>query len=169
MKRVEAHAAARIGLLALGLVFAVACQDPGTDPAPLTPVEEAAPDRPSDAERHEAPPNPDSPAPGPIINEEHYEADGTLESRWEAYRAADGTLVKHGKVEVYFKNGQKESEASYRHGAQHGPTIFYYPDGRKKEETHYKAGKLHGAMTVWGPDGRKLYEQEFNEGEPVER
>ncbi len=129
-----------------------------------------------------------APPPGPIDTEEQKFPDGTVKSRTEGYRDAEGRLVPHGVTTVWHQNGNKKLEQSFAHGKSHGPRKLWYLDGRIRNEENYvegledgtwrtyyldgtlqlewsmQRGTRHGLYIEYHPNGKKRVELEFVDG-----
>ncbi|MGY5352909.1 toxin-antitoxin system YwqK family antitoxin [Wenyingzhuangia sp. IMCC45533] len=74
---------------------------------------------------------------GDIIIKEEYDNDGIL----------------NGKTTVYFVNGKKAEEKSYKNGVLHGVATRYSDKGIKLHEMAYEDGLLHGRTTFYEANG----------------
>jgi len=73
----------------------------------------------------------------------------------------DDRFPPDGKCEVWYENGQKDSEGTFKNGKLDGKLIGWYENGQKHYEATYKNGKKHGKCTQWAPDGNKVFEGTF--------
>ncbi len=73
-------------------------------------------------------------------NGEYHRLDGQLITETALY--VNDTL--DGVRTLYFKNGQKEIEETYKMGIYHGDYFTYYEDGRIKQEGQYVDGTMEG-------------------------
>ena len=74
-----------------------------------------------------------------------------------------------GKVYGYFGEGKhyKKVYIGYiDNGKREGKWIIWYDNGKKKSETTYKDGKGDGLSTDWYENGQKSYEFTFKDGQP---
>ena len=71
-----------------------------------------------------------------------------------------------GRVEDFYKNGQKETEANYKDGKLDGLETEWYENGQKADEANYKDGKLWTAV-VWKPNGEKCPVTNVKDGDGV--
>ena len=65
---------------------------------------------------------------------------------------------KDGKVEiqmVWYKNGQKRSEASYKDGKPNGIAVGWHENGQTQRVSSYKNGKLV-SRKVWNSKGKEV-------------
>ena len=65
---------------------------------------------------------------------------------------------KDGKVEiqmVWYKNGQKRSEASYKDGKPNGTAVGWHENGQTQRVSSYKNGKLV-SRKVWNSKGKEV-------------
>jgi len=63
-----------------------------------------------------------------------------------------------GLETLYYENGQKELEVTYKDGKEDGPRTEYYENGQKKSEATLKDGKFNGLETMWHENGQKKAE-----------
>ena len=69
------------------------------------------------------------------------------------------------KVEVYFENGQKESESNYKDEELDGLETWWYENGQKKSGGTFKDGD--GLETWWYENGQKESEVTYKDGEII--
>jgi len=69
-----------------------------------------------------------------------------------------------GIDKVYYQNGQKEVERTYKNGKQAGLCIGQHPNGQKMSESFYKDGQENGLVTEWYENGQKEREEIFKYG-----
>ena len=62
----------------------------------------------------------------------------------------------NGKWTKCHKNGQKESEGTYKDGKKDGKWTEWYEDGQKKLSGSYKNGTINRYCVLWDEDGRKV-------------
>lgn len=65
---------------------------------------------------------------------------------------------------VYYENGQKMAEESYKDGKLHGEKVVYSKDGERKAEERYNSGEKDDVYTGWYKDGKKKMEGKYKEG-----
>ena len=70
----------------------------------------------------------------------------------------------HGKQIKWYRNGQIESEETYKDGIKFGLHTFWYTNGQKRTQGKYKDGKRDGLWTEWSKDGGKTYDRLLNKG-----
>ena len=70
-----------------------------------------------------------------------------------------------GRWNAWFKNGQKESEGTYKSGIQIGKYEKWFENGKKKYEETYKDGELNGKWTEWFENGQKKSEETYKDGQ----
>ena len=106
-------------------------------------------------------------APAPIVETiEDQWPDGTLRLRRQVLRKPDGTLTKHGDYTRWYKNGQKEYEATFAQGRVHEVEMQWHDNGQKRTEQHYIHGKRNGPRHDWDPKGRKVKEEHYLDDKP---
>jgi len=66
-----------------------------------------------------------------------------------------------GKEIMWYENGQRWWEHTWKEGQRHGKWIIWDINGQKRYEENWKEGKEHGKYTRWYADGQKLYEMEY--------
>ena len=71
---------------------------------------------------------------------------------------APGSEVPYSGEMVYYDNGQKEQEATYKDGKEDGLSSSWWENGQKKSEVTFKDGKEDGFFTYWYENGQKEYE-----------
>ena len=75
-----------------------------------------------------------------------------------AYHKKSRTGIEKIKYEEYYKNGQKESEETYKDGKPDGKWTYWYENGQKWQEGTYKDDKEDGLFTEWYENGQKIRE-----------
>ena len=79
----------------------------------------------------------------------------------------DGVLQKET---LYFDNGEKEEERTYKDGEPHGVWRTWTSEGDKESETPYHEGEKHGVRLRWDDEGleeRTYYEHGKKQGKGV--
>jgi len=84
----------------------------------------------------------------------------------------DGNLLLEGRIEngkwgnsiMYYKNGQKQFENSYKNGVRHGVQLWWHENGQLKSSQSYKNNILDGVSKSWWPDGRTMDEYLYVNG-----
>ena len=59
---------------------------------------------------------------------------------------------------MWYENGKKKSEVTYKDGAKDGLLTKWYGNGQKMAELNYKDGKEDGLTTLWYENGKKKAE-----------
>ena len=80
--------------------------------------------------------------------------------------------VSKGKIEIvkevgWHKNGQKQSEETYKDGELDGLRTEWYTNGQKRYERTYKDGEIYELYTGWYENGQKSYEQTHKNGQLI--
>ena len=65
---------------------------------------------------------------------------------------------------IYYENGQKEREGSFKNGQRHGYWTYWYDNGNVWSEGDFKNGESHGVRKVYHPNGKLYYEGRFENG-----
>ena len=96
--------------------------------------------------------------------------EGTRRERFEAYRAANGEPVRHGKYESWHPNGERFERGSFTDGVREGRWTQTHATGRKAAVGSYRAGHRNGKWEFFDEDGDPDAEQsglyEFERLEP---
>ena len=82
-------------------------------------------------------------------------------------KAEEGTYKKFrkdGLWTVWFENGQKEWEATMKGGTANQKFTYWYKNGHKDVEGAYKDGEWDGKFTTWYENGQKSKEGNYKEG-----
>jgi antitoxin component YwqK of YwqJK toxin-antitoxin module len=66
--------------------------------------------------------------------------------------------VMNGKRVSWYKNGNKQSEATFINGKENGSIIIWYESGQKSSQTLMKDGKPDGLFISWYENGQKELE-----------
>jgi len=82
-----------------------------------------------------------------------------------AYLSGEDTPFT-GKVEDFYANGQKRSEATYKNGKYHGLLSLWYENGQMREEGNYKDGKKVSTV-VWNLNGERCPLTNLKDGNGV--
>ena len=79
---------------------------------------------------------------------------------------------KNGKVDWlqlgWYKNGQKRNEVNWKDGKLHGLDVWWHKNGQKRWESNYKDGKMDGLSVYWHENGQKRSEENYKDGNKVE-
>lgn len=102
--------------------------------------------------------------PGPIEVVDQRSPEGTLVTRREGFRTADGTFVMHGASTKYFENGRPKLEHHYAYDVLHGDRISWYDSGQVAGKGAYKKGREDGPWTAWWANGFKQREFHLKNG-----
>ena len=78
----------------------------------------------------------------------------------------DGKMITY-KDFVWYENGQKWEEITYKDGKKDGLETWWYIDGKKCFEGTWKDGKLDGLVTGWYENGQKSGEWNYKDGEEI--
>ena len=70
-----------------------------------------------------------------------------------------------GRAEIFYENGQKKGEETYKVGKLDGLRTGWYENGQKMGEGNFKDGIAHGLWTKWYENGLKKREGNFKDGE----
>ena len=63
--------------------------------------------------------------------------------------------LKDGLAEVYYSNGQKQSETNWVNDKKEGLSIAYYPNGQKQNEINF-VNDIEESKVEWNREGEKL-------------
>lgn len=72
---------------------------------------------------------------------------------------------KHGKIRIYFDNGNLHELQSYRNNLMSGKWEMYNLEKAKLSVAHYKRGRKHGKWKIWDDNGNLLYKLQYNRGQ----
>jgi len=103
--------------------------------------------------------------PRPTLVEEFW-PDGRPRLRKEVARLADGSVIDNGLYIRWFDNGNKEYEATYRHGKLHGVERAWHRNGRLWTENQYQDGRRHGTFLAWDEEGRRRKQEQYRNDQP---
>jgi len=70
----------------------------------------------------------------------------------------------HGVWIVWYRNGNKKTEAQYDHDVPVGKFTWWYENGQKQADAEYQAGVKSGTWITWHSNGQKESQGEFKEG-----
>lgn len=85
-------------------------------------------------------------------------AKASMEDRMRYSPSVDGEQV------FYFKDGQKEAEASYQKGKRQGLWVWWHSNGQMALEKNYQDDELHGAWRQWYENGQQEMEAHYQKG-----
>jgi len=71
---------------------------------------------------------------------------------------------KDGRWTIWFDNGRRSSEGTYKDGKEDGLFTEWYENGKKEIEITIKDGEIDGLMTQWYKNGQKLSERTYKNG-----
>ena len=71
------------------------------------------------------------------------------------------------KIEVFFENGRKSGEGTYKDGKKDGLYTMWYENGQKSKEGTFKDGIRDGLYTEWYENGQKKVESTYKDGEVI--
>lgn len=97
---------------------------------------------------------------------EEFWPDGRPKLRKEVTTLGSGSIVDHGLYVRWFDNGNKEYEATYRHGKLHGTERAWHRNGKLWSQNHYEDGLRHGTFLAWDEEGRKRKQEEYRYDKP---
>lgn len=112
---------------------------------------------------------------------------GKLRAKWRGGIANDGRWLLHGTQTVWYQNGKKQWEATYKLGQKIGRETFwahtgtklwewehnpngrsvwrqFWQDGLKKSESHWRNFKCDGLARRWDNTGRQTGQWIFSDG-----
>ncbi len=72
--------------------------------------------------------------------------------------------LKHGKVNVYYKNGNIHETYSYKKGLMDGLWLSYNSANIKTAEAYYLKDKKHGTWKIWNDNGNLIYIMQYKKG-----
>ena len=76
----------------------------------------------------------------------------------------DGKAVKEGPFTLFFPNGGKMLEGTYRDGKQDGDWTTWYDNGQRSAVDHYEDGVQQGKHIGWYATGTKSAEGQYLHG-----
>jgi antitoxin component YwqK of YwqJK toxin-antitoxin module len=68
---------------------------------------------------------------------------------------------------LYYVNGHKEREGTFKNGERHGKWTYWYDNGNVWSRGEFKKGKSHGLRQVYHPNGQLFYEGRYKNDKPV--
>ena len=68
---------------------------------------------------------------------------------------------------LYYEDGTKKLEGSYKNKERTGEWSYWYPNGNLWSRGFYKDGIDHGLKTVWHENGQKYYKGDQKDGKRV--
>jgi antitoxin component YwqK of YwqJK toxin-antitoxin module len=84
----------------------------------------------------------------------------TTERRWNEKGQLQSETVSRGKerehLVVFFDDGQKSAEYSYRDGQEDGPQYSWWPNGQLREKRTKERGRDVGTWDKWDREGRLI-------------
>lgn len=69
-----------------------------------------------------------------------------------------------GRCKLWFKNGNKDTECTFKNGERCGKYKTWYENGYLREDYTYKNGKANGLCKTWHHDGDLRSEHIYNMG-----
>ena len=72
---------------------------------------------------------------------------------------------REGKWNIWYDNGKKKSETTYKDGKGDGLSTDWYENGQKSYEFTFKDGQPDGLWTGWSPDGKEISEFIYKDGQ----
>jgi uncharacterized protein len=86
---------------------------------------------------------------------------GTLSSDY----TLDGDGEMNGMVNLYYQDGSKMEERSYKNGKLQNEYRKYFANGQLSEVFKYKEGKLNGSYTEYNKEGKTIAVGQYVDGE----
>jgi antitoxin component YwqK of YwqJK toxin-antitoxin module len=71
------------------------------------------------------------------------------------------------REELFYENGSKQQEGTYKNEERHGSWTYWYDNGNIWSKGEFKNGKSEGIRQVYHPNGKLYYEGEYRDGKPV--
>ena len=75
----------------------------------------------------------------------------------------DGEMISYKKI-MWYEDGKKKSETTYKDGKKDGLFLQWYENGKKQEEGTFKDGQPDGLLTLWYENGQKKQEGTYKKG-----
>ena len=72
---------------------------------------------------------------------------------------------KHDLTFIYFPDGSKKEQRSYKQGVKHGTWYTWDENSKLTAEANFKDGEKHGSWLVWDSNGNKRYQIYYENGE----
>jgi antitoxin component YwqK of YwqJK toxin-antitoxin module len=85
----------------------------------------------------------------------------------QAYRDARGALVRHGRLTVYDREGNRLRVENWEHGKLHGQWTDWHPDGHKLADGAFEHGNKTGRWLQYDRGGAVEVEEEYSNDRPV--
>lgn len=108
------------------------------------------------------------PAPAPANEKtevrEELDSEDKVAIRTEGKTDSEGNFIPHGKMILFWPNGQKKTELHFINGLRHGPRASWYQNGQTWILGQFVDGREHGTWTGWYQDGHKEQEYHFEHG-----
>lgn len=89
---------------------------------------------------------------------------GQLSEQYYVIKDNKGNYLRDGKYLMWYENGQKKAETTFKAEKPEGLYTAWYDNGRKMEEGTYKDGLPEGPVTMWYENGQKKLEGTFRGG-----
>jgi hypothetical protein len=105
------------------------------------------------------------PAAGRSVERESW-PDGSPRLRAEVRIEPDGSTTLDGDYALWYADGQKQYEATYRDGRLHGTERQWHENGRLRVEQQYEDGLREGPRYDWDPAGRLRKEERYHRDRP---
>lgn len=83
----------------------------------------------------------------------YYDTGEKLYSYSYYFSDEDGTRIKHGPFEAYYRSSKIASKGSYEHGAEHGLWRDYHENGQLAAQGYYVHGTQSAGWLFWDEDG----------------
>lgn len=81
-----------------------------------------------------------------------------------AYFRESSSIVKIGKIEERYENGNLKMEGWFLDGEKDEVWTWYYENGKASEEKIYIAGKLNGSSKKWDENGKLISKVNYKDG-----
>ncbi|MBS0207625.1 MAG: hypothetical protein JSS27_01600 [Planctomycetes bacterium] len=79
----------------------------------------------------------------------------------------DGHDERDGTYTVWYRNGQKAMEGTFRNDEPNGKFSWWHPSGQRAIEGHYTAGQQSDRWQWWYDSGRKQIVGQYTKGEQI--
>ena len=93
---------------------------------------------------------------------------GSLMTSYYVKETSDGSLLKNGSFESWYKNGQKESEGKYENGIRAGQWKTWHSNGQIESKgkyfTKWSEARKNGEWKYWYRDGQQSKKELHQEG-----
>lgn len=73
--------------------------------------------------------------------------------------------ARHGPFQMFYKNGTKAIETTYKQGLLEGPFFVWHDNGKKAFFQEFEKGLCHGAFKHYDSEGNRVCHCSFHRGE----